>query len=122
MKITIASLIIAISQIILINHANAGDKPKSTIINNNQSAELITKPANINSQWSTSQQINTNLNIKIDHQSQKINMMDYINNLELFFQDHQDQKNNYQRPNYEPVEYLKVPKLDSGITIKVGDF
>lgn len=121
MKITIASLIIAISQIILVNHVNAEDKGKGLMINS-QAGKLITQPVSINGQWSILPQINRNLTIKIGHKPQKINIMDYISNPELLFQDNQDQQDNYQHPSYEPVEYLKVPKLDSGITIKVGDW
>ena len=50
---------------------------------------------------------------------QKINPLEFINNPGAFFKQCQEPT---KTQSSEPIEYLKVPKLDSGISVTVTKF
>ncbi|MDP5018280.1 MAG: hypothetical protein NWQ43_13435 [Dolichospermum sp.] len=117
-----------------LHHKSANAKPQpvsNVIIENSQAANLITQPVTINSYWNHVLKLNAELPLSVSDslgnddgvmpKCKKINPLNYINNPESFFQSCQEE-NNSNRRLYEPVEYLKVPSLDSGIKIKLGDF
>ena len=101
---------------------NAKPQPVSRIgVEHDQSAELITQPITIDSYWYQMPQVNPELYFSISKpECKKINPLDYIKNPESFLK--LCPSNNSNRKPYEPVEYLKVPPLDSGIKIKLGAF
>lgn len=106
-------------------HKSANAESQSTvtpIIQGNQAQNLITEPVTINSYWPQANKPNNESSLSItDPECKKINPINYINNPKSFFQSC-DNGNKSNRQTYEPVEYLKVPPLDSGIKIKLSDF
>ncbi|MFO5491325.1 MAG: hypothetical protein ACLBM6_01995 [Cuspidothrix sp.] len=123
MKLFFLMLMIFYCECIFHKSANAESQPTVTpTVQENQARNLITEPATINSYWHQANQANNELSLSIsDPECKKINPINYINNPQSFFQSCDD-ANNSNRQIYEPVEYLKVPRLDSGIKIKLGDF
>ncbi|MBK1990361.1 hypothetical protein A0J48_023030 [Sphaerospermopsis aphanizomenoides BCCUSP55] len=108
-----------------ISTANANPKPTSAIQGqHNQSANLITEAATLTNKWNTviDTTNNTDANLSIrDPECKKINPLEYINNPETFFQPCAAE-NNLDIHSYEPIEYLKVPRLDSGVSVTVTNF
>ncbi len=96
----------------------------------NQAAILITEPATITGQWSNVndqsnhlKQTAHSISITQEQGCKKINPLEFLENPEAIFKKCQNQNNN-QTPqhNSEPIEYLKVPRLDSGISVTVTQF
>ena len=88
----------------------------------NRSSQLITETATISNQWHLSQSNSENLNLNIrDSGCKKANPLDYINQLETFFKSCETTITP-NTENYEPIEYLKAPALDSGIRFTVTNF
>jgi hypothetical protein len=94
----------------------------------NQAATLITEPATINNKWNYTIDQTNNLTqpansvVVLPQQGcKKLTPLDYINNPEAFFQPCES-ANNPTPQGFEPVEYLKVPRLDSGIKVNVTKF
>jgi hypothetical protein len=123
MKLPILMLTFFLCEFISHKNTNAQIKPPGKMIaENHQAYTLITQPVTINSYWNDANKINPELPLSVkDPECKKIDPLNYINNPESFFQSCQD-VNNSNGKIYEPVEYLKVPPLDSGIRIKLGDF
>ncbi|MBW4563343.1 MAG: hypothetical protein KME32_19790 [Mojavia pulchra JT2-VF2] len=96
----------------------------------NQAAVLITEPATINAKWSNvseqSQDLKQTANsiyITQEQGCKKINPLEFLENPEAIFKKCQNQTNNQiPQHNSEPIEYLKVPRLDSGISVTVTQF
>jgi hypothetical protein len=105
------------------------DPPDERLIDGNQAQVLLTEPATITTKWNnfTGQTLNLRKNpqsisVIQDKECQKFNPLELINNPESFFKECQKQTNAQTRQNGEPIEYLKVPKLDSGISVTVTNF
>jgi hypothetical protein len=98
----------------------------------NQAANLLTQPATINSKWGnviiqpTNNLIPTNNKITVVQEQgcQKMNPLDFLENPAAAFEKCQQLNNNQTPPprSSEPIEYLKVPELDSGISVTVTQF
>jgi hypothetical protein len=104
---------------------NAKPQPGSNVgVEHHQSADLITQPITIDSYWNGMPQVNPEPEPYFSiskPECKKVNPLDYIKNPESFLKLCPNPNNSNRKP-YEPVEYLKVPPLDSGIKIKLGDF
>lgn len=115
-KLTV-SITCFISYIAISANADATPKP-------NQAANLVTEPATISNKWNlgVNNALSNDTNLQVSEpECQKINPLDYLNNPEAFFQPcSADNRLNPQ--NFEPIEYLKVPPLDSGLSITVTNF
>ncbi|WP_016950769.1 hypothetical protein [Anabaena sp. PCC 7108] len=130
MKFSFLTLTIVIGTIAIPNpgiaitpRADASPQPLSTIKNErNQAADLVTEPATIKSKWNniTNSSVNSSLRVS-DPECKKINPLKYINNPETFFQSCPSVNESIGQ-NVEPVEYLKVPRLDSGLSVTVTNF
>ena len=109
----------------LFAHRSINAKPQlvpNVEVEHNQSADLITQPITIDSYWHQIPQVNPEPYFSISNpKCKKINPLDYIKDPESFLKLCPNTNNSNRKP-YEPVEYLKVPPLDSGIKIKLGDF
>lgn len=123
MKLFLPVLMVLLCDYMVNNSANAETNPSVTpTVRKHQAQSLITEPITINSYWYRIDKANNQSSLSIsDPECKKVNPINYINNLGSFFQCYDD-ANNSKRPTYEPVEYLKVPPLDSGIKIKLGNF
>ncbi|BAY62059.1 hypothetical protein H6G33_35570 [Calothrix sp. FACHB-1219] len=105
---------------------------ESTIQDTNQAANLATEAATIDSKWQnviiqpTNSLLPTNNRISIIQQQgcQKMNPLEFLENPGAAFEKCQELNNNQTPPprSSEPIEYLKVPKLDSGISVTVTQF
>ncbi len=109
-------------------YGNEDNVPNATG-NRNQAQTLLTQPATINTKWRnfSGQTINlrpTSQSISAvqDQECRKINPLEILNNPESFFKECPQQTDAQRNQNYEPVEYFKVPKLDSGIKLTVTQF
>jgi hypothetical protein len=128
MKFSLFSLAIIVgalagSGIAITPRADAKPKPVSTITNErHQAADLVTEPATINSKWNNVAELSAGSSLRVrDPECKKINPLEYINNPETFFQSCPS-VNDPMRQNAEPVDYLKVPRLDSGLSVTVTNF
>jgi hypothetical protein len=123
MKLPVLILTFLLCDFLCHKSANAEPQPVANIkVEQNQVADLMTEPVTINSYWHHAPKLNTESYFTISNpECKKINPLDYIKNPESFFKSCPD-ANNSNRRTYEPVDYLKVPALDSGIKIKLGDF
>ncbi|MBD2200109.1 MULTISPECIES: hypothetical protein [Calothrix] len=105
---------------------------ESPIPDTNQAANLATEAATIDSKWQnviiqpTNSLLPTNNRISIIQQQgcQKMNPLEFLENPGAAFEKCQELNNNQTPPprSSEPIEYLKVPKLDSGISVTVTQF
>ncbi|MGM3306006.1 hypothetical protein ACSQ6I_08495 [Anabaena sp. WFMT] len=126
MKLYLLTLAVSISTVAITTSAYANPKQTSDITGKrNQSANLVTEAATITSKWNnivSDQTHNTDGSLRVsDPECTKIKPLEYINNPETFFQPC-SATNNPNRQSYEPIEYLKVPKLDSGLSVTVTNF
>ena len=93
-------------------------------VKGNQAANLATEAATIENKWNivTGNPITNDSSFKIsDPECKKINPIEYLNRPETFFKSCETTITPHSQ-NYEPIEYLKVPELDSGITVTVTNF
>ncbi|QIR39931.1 hypothetical protein HCG51_26630 [Tolypothrix sp. PCC 7910] len=98
----------------------------------NQAVNLITEAATINNKWENVIIQPTNNFIpsnnrrisRIEEQGcQKVNPLDFLKDPAAAFEKCQQPNNNPTPTNSsEPIEYLKVPKLDSGLSVTVTQF
>ncbi|MDZ8189877.1 MAG: hypothetical protein RMX96_34210 [Nostoc sp. ChiSLP02] len=109
-------------------YGNQEDVPIATG-DRNQAEVLLTQPATINSTWSNFagkpsllRPAPQSISAVQDPECQKINPLEILNNPESFFRECQRPASAQSRQNSEPIEYLKVPKLDSGIKLTVTQF
>jgi Tfp pilus assembly protein PilE len=89
----------------------------------NQAANLVTEAATITNKWNLDQNntAGNDSSLRVtDPECKTINPLEYLNNPETFFQSCPANNLNYQ--NYEPIEYLKVPGLDSSLNVTVTNF
>ncbi|MEH2164001.1 MAG: hypothetical protein V7K38_23865 [Nostoc sp.] len=106
-----------------------GDALKEQFHARNQAGVLLTEPATITTTWSNftgqtnnSKQTAESISLVQEQGCQKINPLEFINNPGAFFKECQKQTNIPSSQSTEPIEYLKVPKLDSGISVTVTKF
>ncbi|WP_017655644.1 hypothetical protein [Fortiea contorta] len=88
----------------------------------NQAAILMTAPATINNNWDSSQQTTDSVLVVREQGCKKVSPLDLIKNPGAFFEQCESAKNYRPPQNGEPVEYLKVPRLDSGVNLTVTQF
>ncbi|MEH2194597.1 MAG: hypothetical protein V7K98_18405 [Nostoc sp.] len=106
-----------------------GDALKDRFHDRNQAGVLLTEPATITTTWSnfTGQSSNPeqtpeSISLVQEQGCQKVNPLEFINNPGAFFKECQKATNIPSSQSTEPIEYLKVPKLDSGISVTVTKF
>ncbi|BAY09363.1 hypothetical protein [Calothrix sp. NIES-2098] len=98
----------------------------------NQAANLLTEGATIDNKWKNviiqpnNHLIPNNNKITVVQQQgcKQMNPLDFLENPAAAFEKCQELNNNQTPPprSSEPIEYLKVPKLDSGISVTVTQF
>ncbi|MBW4644253.1 MAG: hypothetical protein KME23_14925 [Goleter apudmare HA4340-LM2] len=123
MKLFPVSLLIVISAIAMTQSAYANQENLvNTLDESNQAVNLLTEPATINSNWNqainqtnNSQQTVGSTLLLREQGCKKLNPLDLINNPSAFFEQCQASNNDQILQSSEPVEYLKVPRLDSGL-------
>lgn len=131
MKYPILGLFVAIAAIALPHPANASEEEvPPSITNSNQAAALVTQPITINNgagnglhRTSNLRQIAGSINSPRQGECKRITPLDLIKEPSAMFKQCQKPTNNqiYQG-NAEPIEYFKVPRLDSGISVTVTKF
>ncbi|MEH2250640.1 hypothetical protein [Nostoc sp.] len=125
--------VLALSQSAYANQENVpmttGDAPKEPFHYPNQAGILLTEPATINTTWSNfigqtnnPKQTTESVLLVQERGCQNINPLEFINNPDAFFKQCQKPTNTPSSQSTEPIEYLKVPKLDSGISVTVTKF
>ncbi|MEA5599716.1 hypothetical protein [Nostoc sp. UHCC 0252] len=138
MKYSSITLAFMISSLIFTQsvHANLENVPITTgeplreqFHDRNQAGVLLTEPATITTTWSNftgqssnPQQTTESILLVQEQGCQKINPLEFINNPGAFFKECQLPTNTPSSQSTEPIEYLKVPKLDSGIRVTVTKF
>ncbi|MBD2384581.1 hypothetical protein [Cylindrospermum sp. FACHB-282] len=130
MKYFPIALVVAISALAINQSAYANQqKVPSAKGKPNQAAALMTEPATINNKWNhvieqtnNSTQPADSVVVLREQGCKKLTPLDYINNPDAFFQQQCESKNNQTPQSSEPVEYLKVPRLDSGLSVTVTKF
>jgi hypothetical protein len=94
----------------------------------NQAAALVTQPATINSQWNHSfdqnnlKQTAESIPVVREQGCKTISPLELLNDAEAVIKECEKPTNNPIPRNGEPVEYLKVPRLDSGLSVTVSEF
>ncbi|MDZ8069200.1 MAG: hypothetical protein RMY64_26905 [Nostoc sp. DedQUE08] len=127
MKSSYIILAVVISALTFSQSAYANQENVSiTIGDRDRAGVLLTEPATINTTWSNflgqtnnSKQTAESISLMQERGCQKINPLEFINNPSAFFKQCQEP---IKTPSTEPIEYLKVPKLDSGISVTVTKF
>ncbi|MCC5604204.1 hypothetical protein [Nostoc favosum] len=130
MKLSSITLVLVISTLALPQSVYANQENVPMITGDyNQAGVLLTEPATINTTWSnfTGQTNNPketaeSILLVQEQGCQKINPLEFINNPGAFFKQCQKPTNTQTSQSTEPIEYLKVPKLDSGISVTVTKF
>ncbi|MHC5597761.1 MAG: hypothetical protein ACYTXC_17780 [Nostoc sp.] len=126
MKSSFIILLVVISTLSLPQSADANqENVPMTTGDRNHAEVLLTQPATINTTWSNfigqtnnSKQTAESISLVREPECPKINPLELIKNPEAFFKQCQHPTNT-QSSQSEPIEYLKVPKLDSGTGISV---
>ncbi|MDZ7969697.1 MAG: hypothetical protein RM368_32940 [Nostoc sp. DedSLP03] len=127
MKFSSIILAIVISALTLSQNAYANQENVPIKIGDRDRAGvLFTEPATINTTWSNfigqtnnSKQTAESISLMQERGCSKINPLEFINNPSAFFKQCQEPT---KTQSTEPIEYLKVPKLDSGISVTVTKF
>ncbi|MBD2727631.1 hypothetical protein H6G96_15175 [Nostoc sp. FACHB-892] len=135
MKFSSLTLVVLISALTVSQSAYAnqenvsittGDAPVEPFQYRNQAGVLLTKPATINATWSNfigqtnnPKQTAESILLVQEQVCEKMNPLKFINNPESFFKQCQQPTNTQTSQSTEPIEYFKVPKLDSGTGISV---
>ncbi|MGJ5631765.1 hypothetical protein [Nostoc sp. CALU 1950] len=130
MKSSSIILVVVISALALSQsaYANQENVPMTTD-DRNQAGVLLTEPATINATWSNfigqtnnPKQTTESISLVQEPGCPKINPLEFINNPESFFKQCQKPANTESSQSTEPIEYFKVPKLDSGLRVTVTQF
>ncbi|MBN3878831.1 MULTISPECIES: hypothetical protein [unclassified Nostoc] len=127
MKSSSIILAVVISALTLSQRADANqENVPITIGDRDRVGVLLTEPATINATWSNfigqrnnPKQTAESISLMQERGCQKINPLEFINNPSAFFKQCQEPT---KTQSTEPIEYLKVPKLDSGIRVTVTKF
>lgn len=98
----------------------------------NQAANLLTESATIDSKWQniTIQQTNSlilnnnKFTVMQEQGCKKMNPLEFLEDMAAAFEKCRQLNNNQTPPprSSEPIEYFKVPKLDSGLSVTVTQF
>jgi hypothetical protein len=98
----------------------------------NQAANLMTEAATINSKWTNGvtqpsnnlQPTSNTISLEQQQGCQKMNPLEFLENLGAAFEKCRELNNNQTPPprSSEPIDYFKVPKLDSGLSVTVTQF
>lgn len=130
MKSYFIALVVVISALAVTQsaYANQENVPIPTG-DRNQAEVLLTKPATITTTWSNfigqtnnRKQAAESLSAVQEGGCKNINPLEFINNPGAFFKQCQKPANAQSSQSSEPIEYFKVPKLDSGISVTVTKF
>ncbi|WP_414514343.1 hypothetical protein [Nostoc sp. PCC 9305] len=127
MKSSSIILAVVISALTLSQRAYANqENVPITMDDRDRVGVLLTEPATINATWSNfigqtnnPKQAAESISLMQERGCQKINPLEFINNPSAFFKQCQEPT---KTQSTEPIEYLKVPKLDSGIRVTVTKF
>ncbi|MEH2229730.1 MAG: hypothetical protein V7K71_08805 [Nostoc sp.] len=127
MKSSSIILAVVISALTLSQRAYANqENVPITIGDRDRVGVLLTEPATINATWSNfigqtnnPKQAAESISLMQERGCQKVNPLEFINNPSAFFKQCQQPT---KTQSTEPIEYLKVPKLDSGIRVTVTKF
>ncbi len=127
MKSSSIILAVVISALTLSQRAYANqENVPITMDDRDRVGVLLTEPATINATWSNfigqtnnPKQAAESISLIQERGCQKINPLEFINNPSAFFKQCQEPT---KTQSTEPIEYLKVPKLDSGIRVTVTKF
>ncbi|MEH2350056.1 MAG: hypothetical protein V7K55_19070 [Nostoc sp.] len=138
MKSSFISLVVVIGVLVLpqsvyANQDNVpiatGDALKEQFHDRNRAGVLLTEPATITTTWrnftgqaNNSKKTAESISLVQEQGCQKINPLEFINNPGAFFKECQKPTNIPSSQSTEPIEYFKVPKLDSGISVTVTKF
>ncbi|MBN3909814.1 MAG: hypothetical protein HWQ35_25730 [Nostoc sp. NMS1] len=138
MKSSFITLVVVISalalhQSVYANQENVPiatvDAPNEPFHDRNQAGVLLTEPATITTTWSNftgqtnnPKQTAESISLVQERGCQKMNPLEFINNPDAFFKECQKPANTQSSQSTEPIEYFKVPKLDSGISVTVTKF
>ncbi|MCM0590251.2 MAG: hypothetical protein HEQ35_14675 [Gloeotrichia echinulata IR180] len=130
MKSSAVALVIVISPLAMTEsvYANQENVP-STIGERNQAEVLVTEPATLSDKWNyvadqtdNSTQNPNSIVILREQGCPKFNPLDLIKNPSGIFKPCPLSTNIRTSQSTEPIEYLKVPRLDSGLSITVTKF
>jgi len=130
MKSSFITLVVVISALTLSQSAYGNKKNiHNTTSDRNQAEVLLTQPATINSTWNTfigqtnnPKQTVESVSLVRERGCPKINPLKLINDPGSFFKQCQQPTSIPSSQSTEPIEYFKVPKLDSGISVTVTEF
>lgn len=130
MKYLYISFVVTMSAIAVSQTAYANPENTSEIvIERHEASNLLTEPVTINNQWNNpSTQINnlqntaSSISIKQEAGCQNINPLDFLENPDAVVKKCQELRNSQIPQRTEPVDYLKVPRLDSGLKLTVTKF
>ncbi|MCW5313882.1 hypothetical protein GTQ43_08705 [Nostoc sp. KVJ3] len=138
MKSSFMTLVVLISALVLpqsvyANQENVpittGNAPKEPFYDRSQAGALLTEPATITTTWSNftgqtnnSKQTAESISLIQERGCKNMNPLEFINNPGAFFKQCQKPPNTQSSQGTEPIEYLKIPKLDSGISVTVTKF
>ncbi|MEH1825090.1 MAG: hypothetical protein V7L22_06940 [Nostoc sp.] len=127
MKSSFITLVVVISALTLSQSAYGNEENiLNTTSDRNQAEVLLTQPATINSTWNNfigqannPQQTAESVSLTRERGCPKISPLELINDPGSFFKQCQQPASTQSSQSTEPIEYLKVPKLDSGTGISV---
>jgi hypothetical protein len=131
MKCSLLALLVTIAPFALAYPANASEEEiLPAIADGAQAAALVTKPITINTgasntldRTSNFRQIAGSIGSARQGECKKITPFDLINDPSAIFKQCQKPTNHQSsQSNAEPIEYFKVPRLDSGISVTVTKF
>jgi hypothetical protein len=126
MKYFYISLVCLVSAIAVSQSAYANEENSQEIISErHEAATLLTEPVSINSQWNNSNNLQntaTSISVAQDPVCQNFNPLEFLENPDAIVKKCQELNNNQIPQRTEPVDYLKVPRLDSGLKLTVTQF
>ncbi|MCF4966558.1 hypothetical protein [Nostoc sp. CMAA1605] len=126
MKYFYISLVCLVSAIAVSPSAYANEEnPQEVVSERHEAATLLTEPVSINSQWNHGNNLQntaTSISVAQDPQCQSLNPLEFLENPDAIVKKCQELRNNQIPQRTEPVDYLKVPRLDSGLKLTVTKF
>lgn len=130
MKYFYISLVCVVSAIAFSQTAYANPKTRQQIISqHHKAAVLLTQPVTINSQWNNPinqtnhlQDTASSLAVVQETGCKNFNPLEYLENPDAIVKKCQESANQQIPQRTEPVDYLKVPRLDSGLRLTVTKF
>ncbi|MBD2343881.1 hypothetical protein [Anabaena subtropica] len=100
---------------------------QESILERHEAAALTTEPATINSEWNnvagTPQNLkDSSISLEQKKGCESFSPLDLLSNPDAIFKECVNPADNRTPQSVEPVEYFKVPGLDSGVKINVTKF